>query len=127
MIRSAARFTGRSAVLAPVEADEITGAVESAFGGDFRNGEVGIFQQFFSSGKAEILQISERRRSPAVVRKELTQQRHADSGMLRRRLDRDGTSETFMQEFEGFAEFRVLSGGEGLFLLESGEPLQKAQ
>ena len=122
----AARFTGRSAVLAPVEADEITGAVESAFGGDFRNGEVGIFQQFFSAGKAKILQIAERR-SSAVVRKELTQQRHADSGMLRRRLDRDGTSEIFMQEFEGFAEFRVLSGGEGLFLLESGEPLQKAQ
>lgn len=73
-------------MLAPVEADEITGAVESAFGGDFRNGEVGIFQQFFSSGKAEILQISERR-SPAVVRKELTQQRHADSGMLRCRPD----------------------------------------
>ena len=63
----AARFTGRSAVLAPVEADEITGAVESAFGGDFRNGEVGIFQQFFSAGKAKILQIAERR-SSAVVR-----------------------------------------------------------
>lgn len=69
----AARFTGRSAVLAPVEADEITGAVESAFGGDFRNGEVGIFQQFFSAGKAEIMQIAEWR-SPAVVRKELAQQ-----------------------------------------------------
>ncbi len=114
----AARFTGRSAVLAPVEADEITGAVESAFGGDFRNGEVGIFQQFFSSGKAKILQIAERR-SSAVVRKELTQQRHADSGMFRCRPDRDGTGEIFMQEFEGFAEFRVLLGGEGLFLLES--------
>ena len=69
----AARFTGRNAVLAPVKADEITGTVESAFGGDFRNGEVGIFQQFFSSGKAEILQISERR-NPAVVRKEFAQQ-----------------------------------------------------
>ena len=66
-------------------------------------------------------------RSPAIVHKELTQQRHADSGMLRCRPDRDGTGEIFMQEFEGFAEFRVLSGGEGLFLLESGEPLQKAQ
>ena len=113
-------------MLAPVEADERTGAVESAFGGDFRNGEVGIFQQFFSSGKATILQIAERR-SSAVVRKELTQQRHADSGMFRCRPDRDGTGEIFMQEFEGFAEFRVLLGGEGLFLLESREPLQKAQ
>ena len=60
-------------MLAPVEADKRTGTVESTFGSNFRDGEVRILQQFFGTGKAEIMQIAEWR-SPAVVRKELAQQ-----------------------------------------------------
>ena len=52
----AARFTGRSAVLAPVEADEITGAVESAFGGEFFEEKIRCRQHLFGQLEAALRQ-----------------------------------------------------------------------